>query len=250
MRGGGAAAAVFSFVPFFLPFLLSMERRRSFSFFTLEKRTGRDVPFTTPRLSPQTLDFRHKKVALDRKTAKLTLVNRLVMWLGVSALYLALFIPTWSLASSAPARKPRAGPDALPAAGVAASLLGLWLEVTADVVKAHDKGRDPAGFSRGCVYRLCRQPNLLGEALFWWGSAAAGAPALLAAARAGGEGARAAAALALAATAGVAAITAILVGDSRKKTRDQEGRMRGKSGWSEFAARTPPLWPLPRRGGA
>ena len=177
MRGGGAAAAVFSFVPFFLPFLLSMERGRSFSFFTLEKRTGRDVPFTTPRLSPQTLDFRHKKVALDRKTAKLTLVNRLVMWLGVSALYLALFIPTWSLASSAPARKPRVGPDALPAAGVAASLLGLWLEVTADVVKAHDKGRDPAGFSRGCVYRLCRQPNLLGEALFWWGSAAAGAPA-------------------------------------------------------------------------
>ena len=198
--------------------------------------------------------YRHKKVALDRKTAKLTLANRVVMWLGVSALYLALFIPTWSLASATPAsvKMPCAISRKISTAGVAVSLVGLWLEVTADLVKAWDKRKDPAGFSHGCVYRICRQPNLLGEALFWWGTAAAGAPPLLVAARGGAggsEGARAAAALAAASAAGVAAITAILVGDSKKKSRDQEARMRGKSGWREFAARTPPLWPLPRRGG-
>lgn len=101
-------------------------------------------------------------------------------------------------------------------------------------------------------YRICRQPNLLGEVLFWWGTAAAGAPALLASAKAGAEGGKlgssSAVALAAAAAAGVAAITAIVVGDSKKKTRDQEARMRGKSGWREFAARTPALWPVPRRG--
>lgn len=199
--------------------------------------------------------YRHKKVALDRKTARLTLGNRLVMWLGVSALYLALFVPTWSLASATTtttvSNSCAATSDKVSAAGVAISLVGLWLEVTADLVKAFDKRRDPGGFSRGCVYRLCRQPNLLGEALFWWGTAAAGAPALVVAAKGGagggGEARAAAVALAAAAAAGVAAITAILVGDSRKKTTDQEARMRGKAGWREYAARTPPLWPLPRR---
>lgn len=201
--------------------------------------------------------YRHKKVALDKKTARLTLGNRLVMWLGVSALYLALFVPTWSLASATTtagvSTSCAATSEKISTAGVAVSLLGLWLEVTADLVKAFDKRRDPGGFSRGCVYRLCRQPNLLGEALFWWGTAAAGAPALVVAAKggaggAGGGGARAAAvALAAAAAGGVAAITAILVGDSRKKTKDQEARMRGKGGWREYAARTPPLWPMPRR---
>lgn len=195
---------------------------------------------------------RHKKVALDKKTAKLTLANRVVMWLGVSALYLALLVPTWSLASAAPSPVANSAAEKVSSAGVAVSLLGLWLEVTADLVKAWDKKKDPAGFSSGCVYRVCRQPNLLGEALFWWGTAAAGAPSLLAAAKAGGKGgpSRAAAvSLAASAAAGVAAITAILVGDSRKKTGDQEGRMRGKSGWKEYAARTPPLWPLPRGRG-
>ena len=206
-------------------------------------------------LNFHSLNFRHKKVALDKKTAKLTLVNRVVMWLGVSALYLALFVPTWALASATPASVSSscATSEKISSAGVAASLLGLWLEVTADLVKAWDKQRDPGGFSRGCVYRICRQPNLLGEALFWWGTAAAGAPALFVAAKEAtggekaGDDARAAGALAAAAAAGVAAITAILVGDSRKKTGDQEARMRGKAGWREYAAGTPPLWPLPRR---
>ena len=179
------------------------------------------------------------------------------MWLGVSTLYLALFVPTWALAAAAPPPPP--GPETscstsqkVSSAGVALSLLGLWLEVTADLVKAYDKRRDPGGFSRGCVFRVCRQPNLLGEALFWWGTLAAGAPALLDAAAAGRGGAAGASrvspvALAATAAAGVAAITSILIGDSRKKERDQEGRMRGKRGWKEYAARTPALWPVPRR---
>jgi len=166
------------------------------------------------------------------------------MWLGVSALYLALFVPTWSLAASpAPSEGTRAAQ--VSSAGVAVSLFGLWLEVTADLVKAWDKKHNPSGFSSGCVYRICRQPNLLGEALFWWGTLAAGAPSLLCAARkgAGLNGV----ATAVAAGAGTAAITSILVGDSKKKTKDQEARMRGKSGWSSYASKTPPLWPLPRK---
>ena len=166
------------------------------------------------------------------------------MWLGVSALYLALFVPSWSLAASpSPAEKTHAARAS--SAGVAVSLLGLWLEVTADLVKAWDKKRSPSGFSSGCVYRLCRQPNLLGEALFWWGTLAAGAPSLLCAAKKGASVSGVAAAVA--AGAGTAAITSILVGDSKKKTKDQEARMRGKSGWREYASSTPPLWPLPRK---
>lgn len=87
------------------------------------------------------------------------------MWLGVSALYLALFVPTWALASSSAATPTTTTRGAAPrpsscstsekisSAGVTVSLLGLWLEVTADLVKAWDKKKDPAGFSSGCVYR-------------------------------------------------------------------------------------------------
>jgi steroid 5-alpha reductase family enzyme len=94
-------------------------------------------------------------------------------------------------------------------------------------------------FSSGCVYRICRQPNLLGEAIFWAGTAAAGAPALAASPL-----------LALVAAAGVAAIVSILVGDSAKKTEDQGRRMAGVAGWRAYARTTPPLWPLPRSGPA
>ena len=94
-------------------------------------------------------------------------------------------------------------------------------------------------FSSGCVYRICRQPNLLGEAIFWAGTAAAGAPALASSPL-----------LALVAAAGVAAIASILVGDSAKKTEDQGRRMAGVAGWRAYARMTPPLWPLPRSGPA
>lgn len=113
--------------------------------------------------------------------------------------------------------------------------------VTADIVKAKDKARNPGGFSHLCVYRICRQPNLLGEALLWWGLGLASAPALWAAR---------APVPAAAAVVGVVSITAILVGDSKGKAANQARRMRTKAGWSAYAASTPALWPrLPRWGG-
>lgn len=199
------------------------------------------------------------------------------MWAGVAALYTALFLPTWALAAApAPAVGSRAA--TLASAGAAVAWIGLWLEVTADICKAVDKMRNPQGceggrkwatarrgvgpkerrargrprpdhlppsntppplsFSSGCVYRICRQPNLLGELLFWAGSAAAGAPALAAGPPLA----------ALAAAAGLAAIVSIVVGDSQRKTEEQSKARGGNSAWAGYAAAHPPLWPLPRSG--
>lgn len=161
------------------------------------------------------------------------------MWASVSALYVALFVPAWAIAAAPEPAAPGSLPDRVSRAGVVAAWAGLWLEVTADICKAVDKWRAPRGFSSGCVYRICRQPNLLGEAAFWLGIAAAGAPALVARP-----------VLALVAAGGTAAMLSILVGDSARKTEDQAKRMAGAAGWAEYAAATPPLWPLPRGGPA
>jgi steroid 5-alpha reductase family enzyme len=190
--------------------------------------------FSTRHLS---LPPSNKRQEIDRKSARLTLLNKAVMWASVSALYVALFVPAWAVAAAPDAPTPGSLADRISRAGVAAAWAGLWLEVTADICKAVDKWRNPRGFSSGCVYRVCRQPNLLGEAIFWLGTALAGAPALAAKP-----------ALAVLAAGGTAAILSILVGDSARKTEDQGKRMAAAAGWSEYAAKTPPLWPLPRRG--
>ena len=182
-----------------------------------------------------------KKAAIDARAARLGAGARAGMWAGVAGLYVCLAVPAWAVATGgAGAAPPGSAAAAATRAGLALAAAGLWLEVTADIVKAKDKARDPGGFSHLCVFRLCRQPNLLGEAAFWWGMAVAAAPAL-AAARAPVP--------ALAAAVGLAAITGILVGDSAGKAANQARRMRGRAGWGAYAAATPVLWPLPRGSG-
>ena len=184
-----------------------------------------------------------KKAAIDARAARLGPGARAGMWVGVAGLYVCLAVPAWAVATAvSPGGAGLGGPASrvTTAAGLGLAAAGLWLEVTADIVKAVDKARQPAGFSHKCVYRLCRQPNLLGEAAFWWGLAGAAGPALWAAR---------AALPALATVAGLAAITAILVGDSEGKAANQARRMRGRPGWAAYAGSTPALWPLPRRGG-
>jgi steroid 5-alpha reductase family enzyme len=99
--------------------------------------------------------------------------RRILIWLGVSILYVAMTTPaTFHLAlGPVPAA-------VLPLAGLAIMGSGLLIEALADVQKSAFKKAHPKDFCNTGLYRFMRCPNYFGEILVWTGSLVAGMWAL------------------------------------------------------------------------
>jgi steroid 5-alpha reductase family enzyme len=150
-----------------------------------------------------------------------------VIWVAVSALYVAMVSPLLSgLAMPAGA----ASPTLLP--GIAVMALGLLLEAAADAQKARLKKRAPGDFARTGLYAIVRCPNYLGEMLFWFGGfvAALGSYASLAAV--------------LLALAGLVCIELIMLGAARRLESKQAGRYGSDPAYQSYVRRVPILFPL------
>jgi steroid 5-alpha reductase family enzyme len=99
------------------------------------------------------------------------LARKLLVWVGVSLLYVAMFLP-----GLAHAARPIPGQALLELAGLGVMAGGLVLEAAADQQKSAFKTRSPQAFTNTGLYRWVRCPNYLGEILFWVGSWIAGTP--------------------------------------------------------------------------
>ena len=99
---------------------------------------------------------------------------KLLIWIAVSVLYVAMFYP--ALVNLAV--RPGAGlaPDSL-ALGVGIMVLGLGLEAMADHQKSRFKREQPDRFCDVGLYRVVRCPNYLGEITVWVGQFVAGVAA-------------------------------------------------------------------------
>lgn len=179
--------------------------------------------------------FQNKRRKSEGFSAGMSLPKKATMWVGCAALYAAMFAPTFY---STLGRPPAAGGAAAALSlyvGVPLMLAGLVWEAAADQQKQRSKERQPNRWCDAGLFRFSRQANYAGELAFWWGSYLTGVSAYASPAEFG-----------LAAI-GVAGITAIILGESKRRNKHQEEAYRGTLGWAEYTSRTPVLVPFAGR---
>ena len=112
---------------------------------------------------------------MAERSAHITGWRKILIWVGVSLLYVAMFAPAlFTLAET----------DGLPGgAGLGVQIFGLLvmagglgLETLADKQKSDFKAVSPSRFCDAGAYRYVRCPNYLGEILFWVGTWLVGIP--------------------------------------------------------------------------
>jgi steroid 5-alpha reductase family enzyme len=132
--------------------------------------------------------FQGERRENDMQYAGTRLETKLLIWVGVSALYVAMASPIlFHLSSlyrethpgSGMARIPGISPDTeniVVFIGLALGFGGLVTEWRADAQKSRAKRRAPSRFCGSGLYRVVRFPNYFGEILLWTGSWIAGIP--------------------------------------------------------------------------
>lgn len=153
---------------------------------------------------------------------------KIVIWVSVAALYVAMFSP--GLLSLWQQSQGKALPS-IPI-GLAVMVLGLAIETLADWQKARFKAANPKRFADTGLYRLVRSPNYFGEMVFWFGALVSGISAY-------------ASPLAwLVALVGFACIQLIMIGSARRLEIKQAERYGGDPVYRAYVASVPILFPL------
>jgi steroid 5-alpha reductase family enzyme len=113
--------------------------------------------------------FRKQAAEVHERNAGVRLSRKLLIWAGVSLLYVAMFSPSlFHLANTSFLPSPLAGATQIVGLSIMAG--GLGLEALADRQKAAFKARFPSSFCDIGLYTISRCPNYLGEIFFWAGN--------------------------------------------------------------------------------
>lgn len=178
---------------------------------------------------------------LDEVQERATGIGRgkqVLIWLGVSTLYVLMFSPALAALTAAEAAT-AAGSAAVREfsawsswLGVATMGAGLALEALADRQKDRFKREHPSDFCNVGLYRLVRCPNYLGEIVFWVGNFVAGAAFYA------GAGWWAAA------TAGLVCIVLIMMGSTKRLDAKQKGRYGVRPDYQQYSTTVPVLFPF------
>lgn len=91
------------------------------------------------------------------------------IWLGVSLLYVCMFMPAYARVNALQKATLSASPI-FPILGLSIMVLGILLEALADYQKSAFKKKAPKDFCSIGLYAFVRCPNYLGEILFWTGN--------------------------------------------------------------------------------
>ncbi len=116
-------------------------------------------------LREKSSSYQTEQVETLARGSKITGWAKGAMWIGVSFLYVLMFLPALLTMSG------QAAGQTLPSIpfGVAVMVIGLATEAGADWQKSRFKKSSPTHFCNVGVFRVVRFPNYLGEMVFWFG---------------------------------------------------------------------------------
>jgi steroid 5-alpha reductase family enzyme len=166
--------------------------------------------------------------ATHERTAGMELGKKILIWAGVSVLYVSMYSPALFYAAA----DPRAtGTLVWGTIGVVIGGGGLLLEAVADAQKAAFKRRSPRDFCNTGLYRVVRCPNYLGEILVWVGTYVCAI------------GAFSGVASFLLSSFGLICIVLIMMGSAKRLEREQEQRYGSREDYQSFTRTVPILFP-------
>lgn len=166
---------------------------------------------------------------VEKRSEGLGIPRRIVIWLGVSVLYVAMMMAAIFGARAATDGFP-VGP-AVAVVGIAVMTGGFLMEMIADLQKARFKKKNPAAFCRTGLYEFVRCPNYFGEILFWTGNLLFGVSVLR-----GIIGW-------VAAVAAWVVIVLIMMGSTKRLETKQDERYGGQEEFRQYCATVPVLFP-------
>ncbi len=108
--------------------------------------------------------------ATHERTAGMALPVKVIIWIGVSFLYVLMFSPSLFVMATPAAGQPAALGSLIQWLGLTIMVGALVMESLADRQKSAFKARFPKQFCDTGLYRWVRCPNYLGEILFWTGN--------------------------------------------------------------------------------
>ena len=168
-----------------------------------------------------------------QRTAGMSLGLKVVIWVGVSFLYVLMFLPSLVSVTAAPAT---AGASPLTGLiqwiGLVIMAGALVMETVADNQKSAFKARFPKQFCNTGLYRWSRCPNYLSEILFWVSNWVAGLVfygAVL---------------VWLASFVGLVCIVLIMLGSTKRLESQQNERYGNQPDYQAYARAVPILVPL------
>jgi steroid 5-alpha reductase family enzyme len=179
-------------------------------------------------LRERTTSFQTEQTENAARGARVHGTAKAAMWLGVSILYVLMFLPALLTMSAQAAGLP------LPSTplGIALMLAGLGLEACADWQKSRFKKQSPSKFCDVGLYRVVRFPNYFGEMVFWFGvwiSALSAYQSLLAW---------------VFGSLGLISIECVMLGSSRRLELKQADRYGADAAYQAYARQTPILFPV------
>jgi steroid 5-alpha reductase family enzyme len=179
-------------------------------------------------LRERTASYRKEQAENAERSARVHGPMKGAIWVGVSILYVLMFLPALLTVSA------QAAGLALPSTPIGVTLMvaGLGLEACADWQKSRFKKQNPSRFCDVGLYRVIRFPNYFGEMVFWFGvwiSAMSAYRSPLAWMLGG---------------LGFVCIELVMLGSSRRLELKQTGRYGADATYQAYARQTPILFPL------
>jgi steroid 5-alpha reductase family enzyme len=169
--------------------------------------------------------------SVRKRTVGVTFGKKILIWIGVSLLYVMMFSPClFSLSSAQLTASPLY--FAVKMAGLITMIGGLFLETLADKQKSDFKEQFPNKFCDVGLYRWVRCPNYLGEIIFWTGNWMMGLPFYTSILRW------------IAALIGLACIVLIMMGSTKRLESEQSQRYGNLPDYQEYLRAVPVLFPF------
>jgi steroid 5-alpha reductase family enzyme len=104
-----------------------------------------------------------------RERGAVPLWNQFLIWIGISLLYVCMFLPGW-ITLSMHSHSVNSGILIIQGVGVTMLVAGVIIEALADLQKSRFKAQFPTRFCDRGLYRWVRCPNYLAEIMVWVGS--------------------------------------------------------------------------------